>query len=85
MYMYDDFQVYESGIYQHDDSVKGYITNHDIKIIGYGEENGVKYWIVSNSWNDSWGEKGFFRILRGVNNIGIETSAYAGDYTGKKN
>jgi len=32
---------------------------------------------VANSWNESWGEKGFFRILRGVNECGIEDNVYA--------
>merc|ERR1712032_787093 len=34
--------------------------------------DGVKYWKVANSWNPYWGEKGYFRILRGSNHCGIE-------------
>ncbi|VDM75703.1 unnamed protein product, partial [Strongylus vulgaris] len=30
---------------------------HGVKIIGWGIENGVKYWLISNSWNTDWGEK----------------------------
>jgi len=32
----------------------------------------VPYWLVANSWNPTWGEKGFFRILRGSNLCGFE-------------
>uniref|UniRef100_T1K0J5 Peptidase C1A papain C-terminal domain-containing protein n=1 Tax=Tetranychus urticae TaxID=32264 RepID=T1K0J5_TETUR len=27
-------------------------------IIGMGTENGVDYWLVANSWNEYWGDKG---------------------------
>jgi cathepsin B len=26
--------------------------------MGYGEENGEKYWLVANSWNPDWGDQG---------------------------
>jgi cathepsin B len=83
--VYEDFGNYEKGIYQH---VTGSsLGGHAIKIIGWGVENGVKYWLCANSWNESWGEKGYFRILKGENECGIERSGSAGNpkvSTGKK-
>lgn len=48
-------------------------VEHSILLVGYGEENGVKYWIGMNTWGENWGENGFFRILRGENECNIET------------
>lgn len=49
--------------------------NHAVNIVGWGTENGVDYWIVQNSWSQYWGEKGFFRIVRGTGCCGINQIA----------
>lgn len=75
--VYEDFESYTSGVYQH---VTGkYLGGHAIKMIGWGMEGSTPYWICVNSWNDSWGEKGTFRIKRGTNECGIEGSVVAGE------
>lgn len=77
MTVYEDFESYSSGVYQH---VTGRsLGGHAIKMIGWGVDNGTPYWICTNSWNDTWGEKGTFRILRGSNECGIEGSVVAGE------
>ena len=76
--VYEDFETYTSGVYQH---ITGrYLGGHAIRILGWGVENGQKYWLVANSWNESWGENGYFKILKGVNECGIESNVVAGKY-----
>eukprot|EP01017_Pseudomicrothorax_dubius_P024776 TRINITY_DN2633_c0_g1_i2.p1 TRINITY_DN2633_c0_g1~~TRINITY_DN2633_c0_g1_i2.p1 ORF type:complete len:256 (+),score=37.13 TRINITY_DN2633_c0_g1_i2:61-768(+) len=72
--VYQDFMSYEGGIYHH---VAGQLVGTQfVKIIGWGQENGVNYWIVANSWGTSWGEQGYFRIREGE--CGIDKYAVAG-------
>lgn len=52
--VYSDFEDYVSGIYEHVAGV--YSGGHAVKIVGWGEDNGVKYWKIANSWNPYWGE-----------------------------
>jgi len=77
MSVFEDFELYKSGIYHH---VSGsFLGGHAIKLVGWGVEDGTPYWICINSWNTGWGEGGSFRILRGSNEVGIESFAVAGD------
>jgi len=62
---------YTGGIYCDDTGDMEIV--HDISIVGYGVEDGQKYWLVRNSWGTHWGENGFFRVCRGTNNINIES------------
>lgn len=74
--IYSDFYSYKSGVYQHvtgDDH-----GGHAVKIMGWGEENGTPYWLVANSWNEDWGLKGVFKMIRGTDNCGFESAVVAG-------
>nr|AAX55208.2 Hc58 [Haemonchus contortus] len=53
---------------------------HAVKMIGWGVENGTKYWLIANSWNKDWGEERSFRNLQRVDNCGIESAVVAGDF-----
>ena len=69
-----DFENYASGIYKSTSSEQ--LGGHAIRIVGWGvgtqAEGGLKYWKVANSWNPYWGENGYFRIVRGTDECGIE-------------
>jgi cathepsin B len=81
--VYDDFLTYKSGVYRKTKGAKQ-LGGHAVKIIGYGVENGTKYWLVVNSWNEGWGDKGLFKIARGGNECGIEEEIVAGVPSDKK-
>ncbi|VDQ00355.1 unnamed protein product [Trichobilharzia regenti] len=74
--VYSDFLNYKSGIYKH---MKGTeIGVHTVRIVGWGVEKGTPYWLIANSWNEDWGEKGYFRILRGKDECDIESLVIGG-------
>jgi cathepsin B len=74
--VYEDFLNYKSGVYHHVEGTE--LGGHAIKLIGWGVENGVKYWLAVNSWNEGWGDQGTFKILRGEDHCGIESEIVAG-------
>ena len=74
------FSLYTSGIYDKPDDCNPYSINHGVCCVGYGEENGAKYWIVRNSWGTSWGERGYIRMVRGINICGVSSRAYSPYY-----
>lgn len=74
--VFEDFLTYKSGVYYH---VKGsFLGGHAIRLLGWGTENGVDYWLAANSWNSDWGDKGYFKIRRGTDECGIEDDINAG-------
>lgn len=74
--VYEDFEAYKTGIYQH---VWGQqLGGHAVEFVGYGTQSGKKFWKVKNSWGAGWGEKGYFQILKGVDECGIEDQCMAG-------
>lgn len=61
----DTWSSYSSGVFDPELSPGANIKiDHAVSLAGYGEDNGVKYWLVRNSWGPNWGEKGHIRIKR---------------------
>lgn len=65
-----------AGVYQY--TTGDYEGGHAVKIVGWGVEDGTKYWLVANSWNSDWGDEGFFKIIRGTDNCGFEEDLSGG-------
>ena len=58
---------------------RGPVGGHAVKLLGWGEdEAGRPYWLALNSWSPQWGEGGFFRFARGINECEIESMPAAG-------
>ena len=74
--VYSDFPLYRSGVYKRHSFHP--LGGHAVKILGWGVENDVPYWLVANSWNPDWGNNGYFKILRGKDECGIESGIAAG-------
>jgi cathepsin C len=56
-------------------------VDHSMTLVGWGEEmhNGEmkKFWLIQNSWGESWGDNGYIKFERGIDLFGIESIAEA--------
>lgn len=62
------FQSYRRGIMT---SCRAGQLDHGVLIVGYGSEEGQKYWKIKNSWGQSWGEAGYIRVAYGEKCAGL--------------
>ncbi|CAD5232729.1 unnamed protein product [Bursaphelenchus xylophilus] len=64
-------QHYKSGILNAKEPSGGWTINHAIVTVGWGTSNNVSYWLIKNQWGSSWGEQGYFRVKKGVNQLNL--------------
>jgi cathepsin C len=84
------FMHYKSGIY---DSLKENWTHqgatkpewekvdHSVIAVGWGYDEKLKknYWLIQNTWGEHWGEKGYFKMIRGIDRDNIESNCEVGN------
>jgi hypothetical protein len=58
---WSDLFHYKSGIYVTSEDAKDE-GGHAMAVIGWGAEGQTKYWIMTNSWGEDWGENGYMRV-----------------------
>ena len=70
-YINDCIKNYSSGIitdFNRECECSGKGANHAVTIVGFGQDglqtHCKKYWLIKNSWGDSWGENGYMRVCR---------------------
>lgn len=73
----DKVHLYKGGVFN--DWSCGWEMNHGVLAVGYGTEDGKKFYKMKNSWGNTWGENGYFKLARGdgygVGMCGILTRA----------
>lgn len=84
-----DFMFYQGGIYHGvepqwvkngENQPDWERVDHAVLLYGWGEtDDGEKYWSLMNSWGEDWGEKGAFRMRRGIDECAIESMGEAAD------
>ncbi|XP_016845466.1 cathepsin L1 isoform X3 [Nasonia vitripennis] len=74
---HDTFRFYSEGVYYQPECNEDDL-DHAVLIVGYGTDNRTDqdFWLVKNSWGETWGEGGYFKVARNRrNHCGIAAAA----------
>lgn len=65
------FYYYTSGVV--DSDLCGVYTDHAVLVTGWGNDSttGLDYWMVKNSWGETWGESGYIKLAIKENGPGV--------------
>lgn len=69
------WQTYQRGIFSAKCSGAAADLDHCVQLVGYNKEGRKPYWIVRNSWTDSWGVGGYMYLEMGKNLCGVADEA----------
>lgn len=76
--IYQDFYEFDpkkDGVYIHDSKKYSIpLGGHAVNIVGWGIYEDKPFWWIKNSFGTSYGDNGYFRFFRGIDQCGIETN-----------
>jgi C1A family cysteine protease len=65
----ETFQHYIGGVYDDFDCYTGEL-DHAVLVVGFNDTDTLPYYIVKNSWGESWGEDGYIYMARNPQGTG---------------